>query len=81
MIEFGEPELKPCPLAETGGSRMKWDIGTPCYAQIVEWKDTDFECPDCGGVMQRHNNVTCTSNPPMYEYRCKKCGAIHYRFQ
>lgn len=60
----------------------KWDPGTPLSYVIEEWTDTDFECPepDCGGVMQRNNMKVLTSNPPMYEYKCKKCGAIHYRF-
>lgn len=57
-----------------------WDIGTPSYYCQPDWSDTDFACPDCGGQMQRQNNVVYTSNPPMYGYRCKKCGAFHYRF-
>lgn len=61
----------------------KWDIGTPRYIQFEEWSDTKFECPEpnCGGIMQRNNMKVLTSNPPMHEYKCKKCGSIHYRFE
>jgi len=61
----------------------KWGIGTPKYVQFEEWSDTNLECPEsnCGGIMQRNNMKVLTSNPPMYEYKCKKCGSIHYRFE
>ncbi len=64
-------------------SLRKWDEGVPSYYFIPEWTDTDFECPEpnCGGVMQRNNMYVLTSNPPKYEYKCKKCGSIHYRFE
>jgi len=57
-----------------------WDIGTPNYYYSPEWLDTDLACPDCGGQMQKQNNIVYASNPPMYGYKCKKCGAFHYRF-
>lgn len=61
-------------------SRKKWDIGTPSYVKFVEWQDTEYDCPDCGGIMQKHMGVVCTSDPPMCEYKCKDCGSVHYRF-
>ena len=60
---------------------MKWNEGTPKYSYYPEWVDTDFECPDCGGIMQKHQNVVLASYPPKYEYKCKKCGKIRYRYQ
>lgn len=57
-----------------------WNIGTPNYSTAVDWIDTDLACPDCGGQMQKQMNVVYTSNPPMYGYKCKVCGAFHYRF-
>ena len=57
-----------------------WDIGTPNYWYQPDWVDTNIACPDCGGQMQKQMNVVYTNNPPMYGYKCKKCGAFHYRF-
>ena len=59
---------------------MNWNEGTTS-ASAQMWSDTDFECPDCGGIMQRNNLIVKTSIPPKYEYRCKCCGSIRYRFE
>ena len=66
---------------------MKWNDGSnllKCWNDVFEaWSDTVFECPEdgCDGIMQRNNMMVLTSNPPQYEYRCKKCGKVRYRWQ
>ena len=60
---------------------MEWNDGIPQFSYFPEWVDTEFECPYCGGVMQKNQMKVLTSNPPKYEYRCKECKRIRYRFQ
>ena len=35
-------------------------------------------CSKCGAQMQIEEGVICTSIPPMYRYKCPKCGAIEF---
>lgn len=60
---------------------VKWNDGVFTPAYFPEWVDTEFECPDCGGVMQKNQTVVLTSNPPQYLYKCKECGEVRYRWQ
>ena len=35
-------------------------------------------CSRCGTQMAIEEGVICTSNPPMYRYKCPKCGAMEF---
>ena len=35
-------------------------------------------CSRCGAQMEIEEGVICTSIPPMYRYRCPKCGAMEF---
>ena len=37
-------------------------------------------CKECGEKAYVDTSVIYTSNPPMYQYRCSKCGNIDYVF-
>ena len=56
-----------------------WNSGTT--SEIQEWTDSGLACEKCGGEMQRNNAKVLTTYPPQYEYRCKVCGYIAYRWQ
>lgn len=35
-------------------------------------------CSRCGAQMEIEEGVICTSIPPMYRYKCPKCGAMEF---
>ena len=35
-------------------------------------------CPKCGELMMFQKDIVYTSNPPMYGYKCLKCGHFEY---
>ena len=37
-------------------------------------------CEKCGEKMLLIEGVVCTSNPPMFQFVCPKCGNIQYSF-
>lgn len=57
---------------------------------MIEWKDfiegqapvrinvnhvvTNIKCPVCGEALLKDISVVLTSNPPKYQYMCKKCN-------
>ena len=61
---------------------MKWNDGSYALATpSEEWSDSEFECPVCGGVMQRNNWILITSMPPKRKYRCRDCGEVRFRYE
>ena len=49
--------------------------------EIRQWSEPKYQCSECGGGMCKNLMVTLTSIPPMYEYRCNKCGHADYQHQ
>ena len=39
-----------------------------------EWSEPRYKCPKCEGGMCKNLQMVCASLPPMYIYRCNKCG-------
>ena len=37
-------------------------------------------CKECGEKAYIDASVVYTSNPPMYQYKCSKCGNVDYVF-
>lgn len=42
---------------------------------------TEIECPLCGELIYKDNDMMLPSNPPQYEYRCFGCVRIGYAFK
>jgi hypothetical protein len=39
----------------------------------------DYVCDACGeGTMERFGPIVLTSNPPLFEHKCNKCGASQF---
>lgn len=56
---------------------MKWEEfkrqGVP-LAEFQTYERTEVECPKCGAVIYRRTDIVLTTNPPMSQYECLKCG-------
>lgn len=46
-----------------------------------DWSEPKYLCTKCNGGMCRNEKVVLASYPPMYEYRCNKCGHIEYQYR
>ena len=49
--------------------------------RIEQWSEPIYQCPKCDGGMCKNLMIALTSIPPMYEYRCNKCGYVDYQYQ
>ena len=43
-----------------------------------EWSDPMYKCHKCDGGMCKNLKTECASLPPMYIYKCNKCGYTDY---
>lgn len=41
-----------------------------------EYKPVNAKCEVCGGQLYINNSIILTSYPPMFQYKCSKCGHI-----
>ena len=46
-----------------------------------EWSEPIYQCPKCGGGMCKNLMNVYTSNPPMYKYKCDKCGHAEFQYR
>jgi predicted nucleic acid-binding Zn ribbon protein len=46
-----------------------------------DWSEPKYLCTECNGGMCRNEKVVLASYPPMYEYKCNKCGHIEYQYR
>lgn len=51
--------------------------------QFTEYSEPKYKCPmiDCSGGMCKNNQITVTSNPPKFIYKCNKCGHVDYLYK
>lgn len=59
---------------------MTWEV----FKSIEELRPSPYtplgvECPKCGKLIWRNNQIVLTTNPPKYEYVCLECGWIGYK--
>lgn len=48
------------------------------YEPNPEYSEPMYQCEQCGGGMCKNNHIVLTSYPPMYLYKCNKCGHVDY---
>lgn len=57
---------------------MEWEEYKQEYYSLPfdlsEWQKTNFECPECGGVIYKNIRYVFATYPPKYTYRCSKCN-------
>ena len=47
------------------------------FWEMREWSEPMYQC-ECGGGMRKNLQMVCASYPPMYVYKCNKCGKVDY---
>lgn len=56
-------------------------IPIPLSYEPKQWSEPKYQCTECGGGMCKNLMVELASIPPMYEYKCNKCGHVDYQYQ
>ena len=49
----------------------------PSY-DFREWSEPMYQCSECDGGMRKNLQKECASLPPLYIYKCNKCGHTDY---
>lgn len=60
---------------------MKWEEYNPYPSGFgIKRMETEIECPECGNKLYKRTDIILTTVPPKYQYECRHCGYIGYKF-